>query len=500
MMRDNYKQICEGKDLRTNVAALRKELSDEHSLRDFQKLTGGDYRWLYALLRNSDPKVRKNACALFGQCRPEKAASVLWNAYLEEKTLFVRSAYLKAMDVFDCAFLRDELRTQEHLLMVSEIREEDRKHRAEELAALRHILGRYEQKKKHVFRMPAHSPDVILITNRMQREVTRDQVMTGMCRMLAGGVRVSGDDLRELLQIRTVEEYLFPVPQCQALTGEPAQIGSALSTSGLLRFLQNMHMPQEGVPFYFRMDVRGQIPAEKKGAFIRRISDALERGTDTMLRADASDYEVEIRLLQKKDGSFVPIVKLFSLPDTRFAYRLGQTSESIAPYNAALAIALARPYLKEGAQILDPFCGVGTMLIERAKAGKCGMLFGVDLYGQAVSLGRENAESAEVPVNFINRDFFTFRHDYPFDEVISDLPRQCHDPLTGDTIRPEELLQSFFEKIPELLKDEAVLVLYSPHTELIRSCVAVDPQFSEENVFPVNEKNGTGVVILRYRK
>ena len=142
MMRDNYKQICEGKDLRSNLAALRKELSDEVSVREFQKLTGGDYRVLYALLQNPDPKVRKNVCSVIGLCRPPKAVGLLWHAYLEEKTLFVRPSYLKALSGYDCPELKKDLQEQERERMLDEPSEEDRKHRLEELAALRQILSR----------------------------------------------------------------------------------------------------------------------------------------------------------------------------------------------------------------------------------------------------------------------------------------------------------------------------------------------------------------------
>ena len=160
---------------------------------------------------------------------------------------------------------------------------------------------------------------------------------------------------------------------------------------------------------------------------------------------------------------------------------------------------LARPYLKDGAQVLDPFCGVGTMLIERAKAGRTGMLFGVDHYGQAIRLGKENAAGAGVQINYINRDFLTFTHDHPFDEVITDLPRQCHDELTQEVISPSGLFREFFIKIPSLLKNDALLVLYTPVGEEILSCIEGDPRFGVEGVFPVNEKNGTQVYILRYR-
>ena len=40
---------------------------------------------------------------------------------------------------------------------------------------------------------------------------------------------------------------------------------------------------------------------------------------------------------------------------------------------------LAKPYLKEDAAVLDPFCGVGTMLIERNKVLPARSLYGIDI-------------------------------------------------------------------------------------------------------------------------
>ena len=68
---------------------------------------------------------------------------------------------------------------------------------------------------------------------------------------------------------------------------------------------------------------------------------------------------------------------------------------SIAPVNAALAVELARPYLRENGQVLDPFCGVGTMLTERAKALPAHDLYGVDIYRDAIEKARRNAENAD---------------------------------------------------------------------------------------------------------
>ena len=498
MMRDNYREICEGKDLRANVAALKKELTDEYSIRDFGKITGGDYQVIVKLLENEDPKVRKNAGAILGSCMAEGALRPLWNAYQKERTLFVRPAYLKAMSAFDCSMLKDQLKKREEKLMMTEPAEEERKHRAEELAALRAILSRYEEHRKHSFRMPEKTPDVILITNRAQREVTGRQISQGSLRWLGAGLKVSGGSLEELLKIRTVEEYLFPLPGCAGVGGSPEEIAGQLVKAGLTSFLEEMHTPA-GVPYFYRLDIRGKVPQEKKGALIRRISDALERSTKGALRNSSSDYEAELRLLEKKDGTFVPCLKLYTLPDDRFAYRKGQTSESISPVNAALAIELAKPYLKEGAQVLDPFCGVGTMLVERARAGKTGMLFGVDTFAEAIRIGRENCSAAGVEVYFINRDFLTFTHEYPFDEVISDLPRQCRDEETQEMIPPAALYHEFIRKLPELLREEAVLVLYTPLGSLLEEALGTDSRFRIAEKHTINEKNGTNVWVVRYR-
>ena len=498
MLRDNYQELAEGKDLRRNLADLRKELSDEYSRKNFDRMIGGDYHVILALLADSDPKVRKNACSVVGMCRPKNGLGQLMAAYRREKTLYVRPYFLKAMALYDCSSLLAELKEQELRLMLEDIPEEDLKHRTLELAQLRSIIASYETQKKHTFIMPSVSPDVILITNRNQREATLSQIRLGSVKKLGAGLRVNDGDLLELLSIRTVEEYLFPVPGLAGVSGDPEQVGEQLAASSLISFLKQMHL--EDAPFFFRIELRSDLSPDKKGAFIRKISNALERRSGGALRGNASDYEFELRLIQRKDKSFIALVKLFTLPDNRFSYRTGQTSESVSPVNAALAITLAKPYLKEGAQVLDPFCGVGTMLVERAKAGPVGMMFATDIYGEAIHIGRENAELADVPIHFIHRDFFTFTHEYPFDEVISDLPRQDKDTDTGEYHSPEALYSRFFERIPTLLKAEAVLVLYTPQKEELLNAIKGKEAFHMEQKFLLNERAGTTVFIIRYSK
>jgi tRNA G10 N-methylase Trm11 len=162
------------------------------------------------------------------------------------------------------------------------------------------------------------------------------------------------------------------------------------------------------------------------------------------------------------------MMKFYTIPDDRFAYRTEVVSSSISTVNAALTAELARPYLKEGAQILDPFCGVGTMLIERHKAVKAGVMYGIDIFGDAIEKARENTERAGCRIFYINKDFFAFEHDYLFDEIITDMP-QVTASRTKQEIR--QLYRMFFERVGMYLKEEAILVLY-----------ATEPQFIAESL------------------
>lgn len=126
-------------------------------------------------------------------------------------------------------------------------------------------------------------------------------------------------------------------------------------------------------------------------------------------------------------------------------------ASSIHPANAALLMRLLKPYLKEHAQVLDPFCGVGTMLVERQRLMAANPLYGIDIYPEAIEKARENAEAAKVRINFINRDFLDFRHEYLFDEIITNMPGVTR---TKGVEEITELYERFFRKVPEVLKKD----------------------------------------------
>ncbi|MCC8105522.1 MAG: HEAT repeat domain-containing protein [Clostridiales bacterium] len=527
MIKELYEQICAGNEVRTNLIRLRDELKKEENRRESAYLLGGDFSNLTALLKDEDPKVRKNAALILGKLESEDLLPVLFDAYKKEKTLYIRADYLKALSELDYRPLSESL--EEQLFVLRENGEwmpEEWKHVSEEIRILQTMVLRCKGIRHHRFAGGKEKEDVILLTNRRQREATAEQIQKGKITMLAGGLRVEGASLKEVRPIRTYSELLFPLKTGAELPAkQPVLCGETLAAP-VLALADRLY--NGAGAFLYRIDVRGGgagtavahgSPAstnggaasdvtgtdwfcvgeyrEKKGSYIRKLSAALERVSGARLVNSVTDYELELRLVLKKDGTFTSMLKPSVSFDERFLYRKEVVASSIAPVNAALTAHLAQPWLKEGAQVLDPFCGVGTMLIERDRAVKAGTMYGLDIFGEAIEKARRNTRRADCIVNYINRDFFTFRHEYLFDEVITNMPVSAGD---GSKQALRQLYHDFFAYIGSLLKEEAVLILYTAAPNYVVESVRKAAGFRIEKSFLLNEKNQTTVFVILWKR
>lgn len=494
MIREYYEKICAGEQLRANLILLRDALKEEKNKRAFAYLLGGDFGKLCTLLKEEDPKVRRNAALILGEMESDDLIEVLFETYKKEKTKFIRADYLKALEHIDCSPILAELETMLEQLRGMDVEPEERKHVSEEIRMLQKLVLKHQTERRHIFTGAKKPTELILVTNRCQRESTAQQIKSGTIKMLAGGLRVKDAVIKEILPIRTYSEILFPLVTESLPVTDPEQTGM-LTAGALLERAQEFH--EGNGPYLFRIELKSRIEPEKKGNYIRKVSNALEKASEGKLINSVDDYEIELRLLEKKDGTFAAMMKLYTLEDHRFSYRKEYIAASISPVNAALTVQLALPYLKKDAQILDPFCGVGTMLIERNKAVHADVMYGVDIFADAIEKAHRNTESAGCHVYYIKKDFFAFEHGYLFDEVITDMP-QVTAAKTKDEIR--RLYQDFFQKVRTHLKAEAMLVLYATEPQFVKDAVKKDTRYTIEKQYTLNEKNGTSVFIIRWQQ
>ena len=485
-MREVIEELLKQENTRQNLSRLRNLIKEHECKVQAYELLKEHDDLLISFLASEDAKIRKNAALLIGDLQISHLADDLFKAYESENTRFVKSSYLTALLQLDIPQLVPKLVDKKKLLEQTEITEENRKHVDEELREINKILIKYNGIKRHTPILEGVRAELLLTTNKLHREIVRRQLPVKETKLHPLGVIVKTDNIRLIMKVRTYRQMYFMINTEGLLSGDEREMASQLWKSDMYDILRRMH--REPGPFYYR------IESSADGEFQSRLSAALDRLSGGKLINSANNYEIVIKLIQTRDGSYFPCLRLCSVKDDRFTYRKNVLSTSIHPSTAALLVELAKPYLKENAQIMDPFCGVGTMLIERKLAVPAREIYATDIYGDAIEMGRENARIAKTGINFIHRDFFDFKHDYKFDELITDMP------VRGKQTRSEMELfyERFFDKAKQILAKDGIIVMYSNEIGFVKKQIRLRPEYKLLQETCILDKKGFYLFVIRY--
>ncbi len=500
MLEKYYEEIKQNVNVRENLSLLRGLLKEEEARTRLLNLVG-DGSFLVALLEHEEPKVRKNAALLLGDLGLQTAAGALFCAYEKEQTLFVRSSYLSALGKLDAAEYLAQLKACRDKLTGREIPLNERKHADEELRELEKIIAGIEGIRPHTFVGFEKEQKLLLTTNKEQRSVTVEETealpeeVERSVREHPLGVLVCTRSVKPFTRLRTYRELLFPLSG--HLTADPKQAAEAVCASGLPQLLEECH--KEEAPFYFRIELKGRMDLKEKSVYTKRMAAELERLSGRRLRNSTQHYEVELRLVEKKDGGFAAFYKLFTIPMRRFAYRKHAIAASIHPALAAMLMQLAKPYLKEDARILDPFCGVGTMLIERDICVPAHEKYGVDIFGDAIRMARENAAAAGEQIYFINRDYFDFTHRHKFDEIITNMPvRSAARAGAKSKEEMDAFYQKFFDRSAGLLESGGMMILYGNEEGFVKKQLRLRDDYRLFREHVIRQKDGFRLFLIQY--
>ena len=114
------------------------------------------------------------------------------------------------------------------------------------------------------------------------------------------------------------------------------------------------------------------------------------------------------------------------------------------------------------------------MLIERNYAVDAREIYGIDIFGEAIAKARANTDITGMKINYIHRDFFDFRHDYKFDEIITNMP------VRGKKTREEmaKLYEKFFKKAETLLSEKGIIIMYTNELGFVKKNLRINKRFN----------------------
>lgn len=487
------KELKEKVNSRSNLSSLRQQIKEDDK---YNQLSASleEYRDLFvSFLEDEDAKTRKNAALLLGDLACQESVEALLDAYEKETTLFVKASYLQALEQMDVTDKLPVLKGKLAELLHAEVTDENKKHVDEEIRALRKIMILHEGIKHHTPDIKGKMVSVILLTNRTQRETVRRMVDCGDAKVHPLGVWVDTDNLPALMKIRTFRDMVFPLQLEGFISNEPVEAAKQIWESDVLGLLDSLH--KEKGEYYFRIECKGAMELDERSGFTKKLASELEELSKGQLINSTSDYEVELRLIANKDGGFFPVLRLSTIKKRRFTYRKNAIAASIHPSTAALIMELSKDYLKEDAQIIDPFCGVGTMLIERHKKVPAREMYGVDIFGDAIKFARENTEAAGLRINYIHRDFRDFKHTYLFNEIITNMP------VRGKKTKQEmdHFYGEFFEKAKTILTKDAVVVMYTNELGFVKKQLRLHKEFELVQETCMQPKTDFYLLIMEYK-
>ncbi|MGH4123978.1 MAG: HEAT repeat domain-containing protein [Clostridium sp.] len=471
-----WSKIITEENPRAILSVMRDILKKEKPKGMFRRTIGNSKEKLSNLLSHSDPKVRKNVCGVIGELGDPAYLEALYNAYNSEDKLFVRYSYVLAIG--NCGSILDAEKLKkmfEDVVMNEKACKDDNslittnKHINEEKLALTRAIDKLSPPVRHEFKgfkeFENAVPMILTVMNYQYQHTLKELEEKSIDgRLVDDGILIYENDIDQVYTCRTFYELLFPLDNCEDLQFDYKVIAAAILDANVVDFLNQCHECDSNSPFWYRVEFKTMDASRERSEFVKNLSRELDEISCGGLKNSPSSYEVELRIVERNNLCSV-FVKLYSFADNRFDYRKNEIATSINPVTAAIAVKSIEKWLKPSAQVIDPFCGTGTMLIERSKLAEVESLTGVDIYRTAISAAEVNSKLANVNIDLIDEDILDFSTTYLFDELITNMP---FDNKSATHNKYADLYSEFVKRIPSLVIAGGMAFVYTIEKQLFR--------------------------------
>ncbi len=394
-----------------------------------------DRSLLKHLADSEQPKVRKNLYRLLGALENERDVPILAHALETEQTLFAVPSILLSLGKLGAKDVLESYR-----IPVSESEAMD-KHVAEITLAYEKAMQRFETvDTAKIETLPRPYEIFCIAPHGFAKELQSELSALGFAGRIKGdAVCIRTADIGGVYRANGMVEALLPIAFDVPM--DPKRIAQAVKTC---------------IGTSYRIEVRGYL--KDRTGFIEKLKTLLDG------RNNPSAYDCELRIDSRNDVCDL-YWKLWNVKDDRYPWRRGTIPAAIHPALAHTLTRYALSFVKEQRpSVLDPFCGSGSLLFACETLRDCRSLTGVDKSGTAVSIARDNAKAGKSRARFVCRDSLQFEARDGADLIVSNMPFGAR---VGSHRNNEALYACFLKRLPNLLREGGVAVLYTTEGKLI---------------------------------
>jgi tRNA (guanine6-N2)-methyltransferase len=197
--------------------------------------------------------------------------------------------------------------------------------------------------------------------------------------------------------------------------------------------------------------------------FQRAVERGLLERSDHTWRLEEGDAELELWATMI-DREFFLTVRLSDDRMRHRDYKAVHRPASLRSASAAALAWLASP--RDDDVFLDPFCGAGTILIERAHLGRYRELIGSDRDAAAIAAARINVGSRYKPIRLENWDAAKMPlEDGSVSTIVTNLPWGITYGTHGEN---RKLYPRWFEEFARVLRSGGTMVILTAEWRLMR--------------------------------
>ena len=291
------------------------------------------------------------------------------------------------------------------------------------------------------------------------------------------------DDPASLLRLRTAEDVFYLTDHASAVARDRA---------GLQSFSQRMVQSRYfdvGLQLHRRVRRRRQRGRQRGRTRFRVVSRmqgsghayhraamqrAVEQGVLSRYNRkwrrveDDADLEIWATLLERE---FLCGIRLSDRTMRHRSYKRAHSPASLRPTVAAAMVWLSKPQPDD--VFVDPMCGAGTILAERALMGRYKRIVGGDLDGNAVATGRANVGplTDDIELRQWNAEALPLA-DLSVDKVVVNLP---FGQRLGSHQHNRSLYRQVLAEIRRVLRPAARLVALTGEQRLMEQILAAEP-------------------------
>lgn len=220
-------------------------------------------------------------------------------------------------------------------------------------------------------------------------------------------------DPAELLQLQHFEDVFVLIVDRQGITGERAALGTIQGLTAGPGLEKAVNIANPVLPGNRRKPTY-RVIARKSGEHAYRRTD-LRTTTEVAIQSrqpawaldEEARFEIWTQLVQDR---LIVGLRLSDETMRQRTYKIVNLPASLKPTVARAMVTLSRP--ADDDIFLDPMCGAGTILLERAQVGRYAKLEGGDIDHQAVQATLENFGNRHKPFEIREWD----ARDLPFED------------------------------------------------------------------------------------